>query len=185
MFTPRACLFCDDIFAEVADVCFMDAWLPEIDDGGRGTSIVLVRSPDVLNIFSAARQDGSVVAKPLTIDRVIVSQAGLVEEKKVSLGHRLAIPGLSDGAPRKRVSPRRPPLWIRRLCWAREKVRAGSHLAWASSPGPDSFRFRVFESSMEPARNQLARCARVARFLSRLSRLPRSLGKKLGAWKNR
>jgi len=40
-FTPRACNYCDDVFAECADVTFMDAWLPEYSKDDRGTSLVI------------------------------------------------------------------------------------------------------------------------------------------------
>lgn len=35
-FTPRACNYCDDVFAECADVTCMDAWLPEYSQDHRG-----------------------------------------------------------------------------------------------------------------------------------------------------
>lgn len=33
---PRACNYCDDVFAECADVTCMDAWLPEYSQDHRG-----------------------------------------------------------------------------------------------------------------------------------------------------
>jgi coenzyme F420 hydrogenase subunit beta len=50
-FTPAACSYCDDVFAECADVTCMDAWLPEYSRDSRGTSLVLVRSPAVREVL--------------------------------------------------------------------------------------------------------------------------------------
>lgn len=44
-FKLNACNFCDDLFAEVADAAFMDAWLPRYIEDPSGTSITVVRSP--------------------------------------------------------------------------------------------------------------------------------------------
>ena len=35
-FTLNACNYCDDVFAECADITFMDAWLPEYSKDYRG-----------------------------------------------------------------------------------------------------------------------------------------------------
>ena len=37
----RSCLFCDDVFAELADATFMDAWLPEYAADRCGTNLVI------------------------------------------------------------------------------------------------------------------------------------------------
>jgi coenzyme F420 hydrogenase subunit beta len=44
MFQLNACNFCDDIFAETADVAFGDAWLPEYESVSVGTNIVVTRN---------------------------------------------------------------------------------------------------------------------------------------------
>lgn len=48
-----ACRYCDDVFAEYADVVFMDAWLPEYRNEKLGTSIVLLRRPDLAEYFTS------------------------------------------------------------------------------------------------------------------------------------
>ena len=50
-FTLNACSYCDDIFAECADVAFMDAWLPEYANDRQGTNIVVVRSQIVQDVI--------------------------------------------------------------------------------------------------------------------------------------
>jgi coenzyme F420-reducing hydrogenase beta subunit len=73
-FTPKACSYCDDIFAECVDVTFMDAWLPEYSVDGRGTSLLLVRSPAVREMIERGR---GVCLDPIAIEQVAESQAGV------------------------------------------------------------------------------------------------------------
>lgn len=168
MFTPRSCLFCDDIFAETADIAFMDAWLPEYK---ANTSIALVRSRSALKVILAARNDGAVSLQPIAIDRVIASQAGVIEEKRMLLSYRLAI-AASCGTPppRKRVPARRPNLLVRELLRAREALRLESHRAWQEH-GADA---GAFEKSISHRRKQYAHTIRLVRLLQRGYRFARS-----------
>ena len=50
-FRPDACNYCDDVFAETADVVFMDAWLPEHMDDPKGTNLILVRNHEILDVL--------------------------------------------------------------------------------------------------------------------------------------
>ena len=80
-FTPNSCNFCEDIFAELADVCFMDAWLPAYKSDFRGTNIVLVRSSEILACYqNTGFNDASL--RPIKIDDVIKSQIGVVRAKR-------------------------------------------------------------------------------------------------------
>jgi hypothetical protein len=89
-FTLNACNFCDDIFSELADAAFMDAWLPEYSQDWRGTSIVLVRAPDIQKLIEAGQTTNELTLTPLAIERVIQSQAGVVFQKRKKLSDRLA-----------------------------------------------------------------------------------------------
>lgn len=40
----KACDFCDDVFAETADIALGDAWLPEYVQDGNGTNVVVTRN---------------------------------------------------------------------------------------------------------------------------------------------
>lgn len=44
-FQNSACNFCDDVVAETADISFGDAWVEPYSSDGRGTNVVVVRSP--------------------------------------------------------------------------------------------------------------------------------------------
>jgi coenzyme F420-reducing hydrogenase beta subunit len=105
-FQPRACDYCDDIFAETADVVFGDAWLPRFEKDWRGTNIVLSRSPAVTALLTEGAQSGAITLEPLSLDDLVASQAGNFRHRRDGLAVRLHDDkrrGLS--APQKRVTP--------------------------------------------------------------------------------
>jgi len=105
-FQPAACNFCDDVFAETADVVFGDAWLPRYTDEWRGTNVVVTRSPDADRILAEGVDGGALLLEPLTPDNAALSQAGNFRHRRDGLRVRLAddlAAGLS--VPIKRVAP--------------------------------------------------------------------------------
>jgi coenzyme F420-reducing hydrogenase beta subunit len=154
-FTPRACRFCDDAFAEVADVAFMDAWLPEYAKDGRGTSIVLARSELARRLIEGGMAQAEVSLLPITADKVIASQAGLVEQKRTQLAYRLWMTGRKAAPLRKRVSPLRPSWYKRQLLAARENVRATSHKAFSAAGSADKDRMQRYHSQLRAPRRYL------------------------------
>ena len=139
-FTPEACNYCDDIFAECADVTFMDAWLPEYSADYRGTSLVLVRSPLVQELFERRKRIGT---KPISIERVVQSQAGIVAIKREHLAHRLHLDECeSRRSLRKRVQPaisKNP--FLRQEIALKERMRIMSRERWATGM-TDAEKFR-------------------------------------------
>ena len=101
-FTLPACDFCDDIFAECADVTFMDAWLPDYRSDSRGTSLCILRSDLISSIFTSGIDAGEIGFNNILIERVITSQSGVVEIKRPKLAYRLY---LSQSHIQKRVLP--------------------------------------------------------------------------------
>lgn len=87
-FTPQACNFCDDVFAEVADASYMDAWLPRYSGDPRGHSIVLVRNGQVWDILGGESAKGAIEMRQLEIGDVIASQSGVLEAKRRELPER-------------------------------------------------------------------------------------------------
>lgn len=88
-FVQSACNWCDDVFAEAADVVCMDAWLPEFESDARGHSLLVVRSRSVDGLLAEGIAAGACCARPLSIDRIIESQAGVVHKKRTLLSARL------------------------------------------------------------------------------------------------
>lgn len=103
-FTPNACNYCDDVFAELADVTFMDAWLPEYSKDSMGTNLVLVRSSEILALIQEGMEKNEIYLSTISIEKVIKSQAGVLDLKRNQLSYRLYI-ALQEGqkAPKKRV----------------------------------------------------------------------------------
>jgi coenzyme F420-reducing hydrogenase beta subunit len=87
-FTPKACNFCDDVFAELADVCFMDAWLPGYSKDPNGHSIVIVRNKKLADIFSRAADNSTIERTYINIAEVIRSQQGVLDAKRGDLLER-------------------------------------------------------------------------------------------------
>ncbi len=104
-FKPLACDFCDDVFAETADVAAMDAWLPKYVQDSPGWSLVVLRNSLVAKLFGDATATGELVANPVTASEVSDSQRGGLNHRKGMLGYRLWLRrGLWH--PRKRQNPR-------------------------------------------------------------------------------
>jgi coenzyme F420-reducing hydrogenase beta subunit len=86
-FTPNACDFCDDVFAECADATFMDAWLPEYVTDGKGHSIVLTRNREINDLFLSECRNKRTV-KLISIGATISSQSGVLFDKRSLIGER-------------------------------------------------------------------------------------------------
>lgn len=107
-FQLNACNYCEDVFAEVADAVFMDAWLPEYAQDPNGHSIMLVRSPSVEELASEGLSRGSCKLDRIAMQEVISSQPGAIKAKRDMLAGRLYGASINDvKVPRKRTSPSR------------------------------------------------------------------------------
>lgn len=150
-FTPEACNYCDDVFAECADITCMDAWLPEYSADYRGTSLMLVRSPLVQELIE---QGHGINIKPISIERVMQSQAGVVAVKRHQLAYRLYLnERQGHTAPVKRVAPARPKnFFLRQEVALKERMRNISHDRWATGL-TDAEKFR---DGMRPHLKRLA-----------------------------
>ena len=78
-------------FAETADAVFMDAWLPEFNDDHFGTSLVLARSKDLLEIFSDVKMTRSASIDCIGIEKIVSSQQPRINNKRLGLSHRLEL----------------------------------------------------------------------------------------------
>jgi len=127
-FTIGACSYCDDVFAECADVTCMDAWLPEYSRDSRGTSLVLVRSPAVREVLERGQ---GVRLDSIPVERVVQSQGGVVAVKRQHLAYRLYLD--RQGVPEKRVAPERPKNpFLRQEVVLKERMRVLSRDRWGA-----------------------------------------------------
>ena len=91
-FTPRRCLSCHDMTAELADISTGDAWLTEImEKDEEGTSVVITRSRDGENALTAACGAGSLSLESVEPALVVKSQAGPLARKKTGVGARIKL----------------------------------------------------------------------------------------------
>lgn len=105
-FQPEACNFCDDIFAETADIAFGDGWLPQYTSDWRGTNVIVSRNRLLDQILQEGQQADQVWLEDLALDDAARSQAGNFRHRRDGLAIRLAddlAAGLS--VPEKRVAP--------------------------------------------------------------------------------
>lgn len=126
-FQNSACNFCDDVVAETADVAFGDAWLEPYSSDGRGTNVVVARSPVIDALLKAAATEGRVNLGEVEAEFVRQTQAAGFRQRREGLALRLATRrrGLQ---PRKRVPAARPAISARR--WAVYRMR-GLITAWS------------------------------------------------------
>jgi len=87
----KGCWFCDDVFAELADATFMDAWLKEYEADPRGTSLVVMRRRELLELLEKQRATGAWQGRPIAPDRVVASQAKQVRNKRLFLRGRVEL----------------------------------------------------------------------------------------------
>ena len=105
-FAHSSCLYCDDVFAEVADAVFADAWLPEYLSETRGNSIVVARHPRIASIFEEGNTEGTCTLLPCSINEVLASQESVIYQKREAIRKRVKVAREEKlWLPRMRVKP--------------------------------------------------------------------------------
>ena len=134
-----ACDWCDDVVGETADISFGDAWIEPYSSDGRGTNVVVVRSPDLLRLIEQARAASRLALEPTTNEIVVQTQSAGFRHRRQGLAYRLtwAKRGLR---PVKRIAPAANlPLRRKAIYRLRRWITRGSHRMfalsrWARSP---------------------------------------------------
>jgi coenzyme F420-reducing hydrogenase beta subunit len=102
-FKYKACDYCDDVFAETADVVIGDAWLQNYNTDWKGNNIVLIRNNLINQMFLSSYKDLNL--NQLDISEAITSQRGGLEHRRTGLSYRLfKANSESRWHPQKRVS---------------------------------------------------------------------------------
>lgn len=103
LFKPKACDYCDDVFAETADIAVMDGWLPQYINDGRGTSLMVIRDKYLYDMIIDGEKNGKLHLQEIGTDEIVKSQQGGLNHRRKGLAYRLH---LSKGVvPSKRVKP--------------------------------------------------------------------------------
>ena len=130
-FQYSACNYCDDVVAETADIAFGDAWVEPYSSDGRGTNVVIVRSPELSKLVTKAIADHRLVLQPVDADFIAATQAAGLRQRREGLAYRLSWRRLGI-KPRKRVvASRKLPLKRKLIYRLRAAITFASHrFAW-------------------------------------------------------
>ncbi len=105
----HSCMFCDDVFAELADATFMDAWLPEYEADCRGANLVISRNEKLSSLMERLFDSGAFEGGRIAPEKVEQSQRELLNRRRRLLPVRSQIALEMRGyAPEKRLGMRRP-----------------------------------------------------------------------------
>ena len=105
-FKPKACDYCDDVFAETADVSFGDAWISPYKERPQGTNVIVVRSKFIADLLHEGREEGGLILDPISADDAQLTQNSGLRHRRQGLAVRLAIARVGwFWTPRKRVRP--------------------------------------------------------------------------------
>jgi coenzyme F420-reducing hydrogenase beta subunit len=129
-FKYKACDYCDDVFAETADIVIGDAWLQRYTADSRGTSVVITRAAAFDEILEEAVHQRRISVERISEEDMIQSQAGGLRHKRQNLQYRLWLDeSQGNWHPPKRVEARADILTATEQAKqrARIKLREESH----------------------------------------------------------
>lgn len=130
MFSVPVCNLCDDIFAETADIVFMDAWLPEFRQSDKGENLIITRNKELDNIISSLK-----TVKEIGIERVIKSQEFVVKNKRVAIKKNINISQkIFPYTPQKRVGLCKSPNFFEKFLYSiKYHISLNSDKLWIES----------------------------------------------------
>lgn len=179
-FTPNACNFCDDVFAELADVTVMDAWLPKYSQESKGTNLVIVRSTMINNLIKSGVDKNQIKAEQIPIDNIIDAQIGVLNIKRTQLAYRLYLAkqkGLL--VPTKRITPsRKVGLLNRKEVEIKDKIQTLSRELFLRYYNQEKLNLKAFSQKMNCFIKELERWNRlglILRFPIRVTRKARRM----------
>jgi len=150
-FRYSACDYCDDVFAETADICIGDAWLPEYSKEPKGTSVIVVRGAEIQKIIAEGLKHDELKFSKISPEKMLASQAGGLRDRREGLAYRLYLKFREKVPfPKKRVDPSKKGIgyWRRRIYEQRILLRVTSHSAWLRAIAATNF--SIFKREMEP-----------------------------------
>ena len=170
-FTLNACNYCDDVYAECADVTLMDAWLPEYAADYQGTNFILVRSLLMKDIFNDKLHPDKIHIKPAPVEDLIKSQDGVIKYKKEYLAGRLFL-NLQKKipVPVKRVEPKNvwKDFFQQREGEIRDQMMVASRNGWVRANEGGTCNLEQFHTELLPFLEEL----RKRKIISKILNLP-------------
>lgn len=139
LFTVQACNYCDDVFAETADMAVMDAWLPEYVYSDKGENLIITRNQELDTIVGNIPK-----IKSIDVNRVIQSQASVVQNKRSAIVvalHQLKSRGI-ELRKREKIYTK-PSCWQRPLLKAKYNISISSDRMWHETKGDLSVFYKM------------------------------------------
>ncbi|MBB1039785.1 MULTISPECIES: Coenzyme F420 hydrogenase/dehydrogenase, beta subunit C-terminal domain [unclassified Dietzia] len=172
-FQPNACNYCDDVFAELADISLGDAWLPRFQSDPLGHNVVVVRAEHLDSILREGVVDAEVVLEELDEEEVFETQAGNIRHRRIGLSVRTA----DDDAmrikhPSKRVPPTYATADAKRIDLVRLRRRSSFESFDAFNEAKKRSDFNVFRKRMAPIIRKYDAVSATARSEKVLARMP-------------
>jgi len=166
-FTPASCNFCDDVFAELADVTVMDAWLPEYSRDSRGTNLLISRSLIISNLLEAGRKEKQISIQDISIGKVVQAQSGVLNIKRNQLAYRLYRAKQSGlHSPAKRVAPSRNIGYLmKKEIELKDKMQTISKSMFLAYYDNDHLEVKAFSEELNPFVNELRKWNRIGYIL--------------------
>lgn len=180
LFQLDACNYCDDVFAETADVALGDAWLPEFTADWRGHNVVVTRHPTLASVIREGDALGDLAVQPLDVEQASRSQAGNMRHRRDGLALRLH-DDQSRGrwTPRKRVPPSED-LPSQRKAVVRARRRLSSQSLKLFEDAKESGSLDPFIKGITPCIETYKRAYHVSAARRALRRLRRGAGRVVG-----
>jgi len=101
----KSCQFCDDMFAELADATFMDAWLPEYQSDRAGTNLVISRRQELTSALNEMIANEECQGDYIAPEKVEQSQIGNLRKRREVLASYSEIAAENLGyVPEKRLA---------------------------------------------------------------------------------
>ena len=148
LFMPKACEYCDDVFAETADMVIGDAWMPEFMNDSGGANVVLVRDSVLAKIIYAGRLTGKLKYREISTDELLATQDGCMRQRGEALAFRLFGESKAQRwTPKKRVEKSIVDLQprLKKKYHIRQKLTAKSH-AITRSMSRDRLTLNVYKN---------------------------------------
>jgi coenzyme F420 hydrogenase subunit beta len=154
-FKPYVCDYCDDVVGETADISLGDCWLPQFESDPDGTSIIIVRNTDILDLLQRSFGNKQISLQKLSPSDVEKSQEGGFRHRREALSFRIANKeASSQWYPPKRVVPNEFKITRKRkrIYSLREKIAAQSHISALRALNEGDI--NIFYREMNPLRKK-------------------------------
>lgn len=150
LFKPRACDFCDDVYAETADIAVMDAWLDRYVNDGKGTSLVVTRLHTLKAMLENGKNTNEIQLEPISEADVVESQRGGLNHRRAGLRYRLFLGSQHESIPKKRVLPSNQlDIWFKIEQQIRARIRTKSRDAMRKQLESGQNGLSLYESDMK------------------------------------